>query len=72
MPTYDYVCGECDHAVDIIHSMDDKPPKKCPECGKRKLVRAYRQIAAFPTQLSPMHPRQGRGAGNTGKRKEGL
>ncbi|MFT5284503.1 MAG: putative FmdB family regulatory protein [Planctomycetota bacterium] len=39
MPTYDYQCGACGHEFEIFHSMKDAPKKKCPECGKLKLVR---------------------------------
>lgn len=39
MPTYDYECGACGKAVEIFHSMADKPRKKCPTCGKLKLQR---------------------------------
>jgi putative FmdB family regulatory protein len=39
MPTYEYHCGACGARVDIFHSMSEAPRKKCPECGKSKLVR---------------------------------
>ena len=40
MPTYDYVCGNCDHELnDIEQSIKDKPLRKCPECGKLQLER---------------------------------
>ena len=39
MPTYDYRCGACEHEVEIFHSMSDAPKRKCPECGRLKLVR---------------------------------
>ncbi len=43
MPTYDYVCKNCDHEWEVFHSMKQKPIRKCPECGKLK---AERQIGA--------------------------
>jgi putative FmdB family regulatory protein len=39
MPTYQYECGACDHAFEILQSMMDKRLKKCPQCGEHKLHR---------------------------------
>ena len=39
MPTYDYRCDACGHELEIFHSMTEAPKRKCPECGKLKLVR---------------------------------
>jgi len=39
MPTYEYVCSVCATKVDYFQSMSDAPRRKCPECGKYKLVR---------------------------------
>ena len=39
MPTYDYICNACGHALEIFHSMSEAPKRKCPECGKLKLER---------------------------------
>lgn len=39
MPTYDYVCDACDHALEIFQSMSESPKRKCPKCGKLKLKR---------------------------------
>ena len=40
MPTYDYVCENCDHELnDIEQSIKAKPLRKCPECGKLGLER---------------------------------
>ena len=69
MPTYDYTCTQCGADVDIFHGMDETK-KKCPECGKMGLKRAWRQVAAYHNHFSPMHPRLNRGKGNTGKRKD--
>jgi putative FmdB family regulatory protein len=43
MPTYDYVCDACGHALEIFQSINDAPKKKCPKCGKSKL---HRRIGA--------------------------
>ena len=39
MPTYDYVCTECDHALEAFHSMSAPSLKDCPACGKPALKR---------------------------------
>lgn len=39
MPTYDYLCANCDHKFEKFESITAKPAKKCPECGKMKLNR---------------------------------
>ena len=37
---YDYICSNCSHKwKDVKQSIQDKPKKKCPECGKHKLER---------------------------------
>ena len=37
MPTYEYECSKCGHALEKFQSMSDKPLKKCPSCGANKL-----------------------------------
>jgi putative FmdB family regulatory protein len=69
MPLYDYECTSCGAEPDITHDIG-KTVKKCPECGKQTLKRAWRKVAAFHARLSPMNPRAGRGAGNTGVRRK--
>ena len=39
MPTYDYVCKACGHALEIFQSMSEGAKRKCPECGKLALQR---------------------------------
>ncbi len=39
MPTYDYVCRECEHEFEEFQSMTAKPLRTCPECGERRLER---------------------------------
>ena len=39
MPTYDYVCGACEHAFEHFQSMTSRRLRKCPSCGKPKLDR---------------------------------
>lgn len=39
MPTYEYKCESCRHELEVFQSMNDKPKRKCPECGKNTLRR---------------------------------
>ena len=39
MPTYDYRCGACGHALEIFHGISEKPRRTCPKCKKQKLER---------------------------------
>jgi len=39
MPTYQYECDACGHAFETLQSMTEARIRKCPECGKLKLVR---------------------------------
>jgi len=41
MPTYDYICSDCNAEWELFQSIKAKPVRKCPECGKLK---AKRQI----------------------------
>jgi putative FmdB family regulatory protein len=47
MPTYEYHCEACEHTFDELQSITDKPLKKCPQCGKPKLRRAFGAGAAI-------------------------
>lgn len=33
MPIYDYVCTNCGHEVEVIHSVVGHGPAACPKCG---------------------------------------
>jgi putative FmdB family regulatory protein len=46
MPTYEYHCDACEHNFDEFQSINDKPLKKCPKCGKSKLRRIFGTGAA--------------------------
>ena len=39
MPTYEYECSSCNHQLEILQSITEKPLKKCPECQKNNLQR---------------------------------
>ncbi|MFK7737673.1 MAG: FmdB family zinc ribbon protein [Pirellulaceae bacterium] len=46
MPTYDYECDACGHALEIYQGINDPKKRKCPECGKLKLRRLLGMGAA--------------------------
>lgn len=37
MPIYEYQCQNCDHTLETIQKISEKPLRKCPECGKLAL-----------------------------------
>ena len=37
MPTYDYLCSNCEHKFEKFQSITSGNLKKCPECGKMTL-----------------------------------
>ncbi|NTV29301.1 MAG: zinc ribbon domain-containing protein [Candidatus Omnitrophica bacterium] len=39
MPTYEYECAACGHALEALQSMTEPKLTKCPQCGKNKLAR---------------------------------
>ena len=39
MPTYEYRCKACGHALELFQSIKDRPVKKCPSCEARSLER---------------------------------
>lgn len=39
MPTYSYLCSECDHRFDTVQRMSADPLTECPACSKPALVR---------------------------------
>lgn len=43
MPTYTYLCSECEHRFDTVQRISEDPLTECPACGKSTLVR---QISA--------------------------
>lgn len=41
MPTYDYICSDCEYCFDMILKIDDRATptnEKCPSCGKTGTV----------------------------------
>ena len=37
MPFYEYQCSNCGHHEEVLQAINDKPLKKCPNCGKNGL-----------------------------------
>lgn len=33
MPTYEYLCNECDHAFEAVQSFSDQAIQVCPKCN---------------------------------------
>lgn len=40
MPLYDYACTQCNHAIEVIHGVNEPGPSACERCGgpMRKLL----------------------------------
>lgn len=47
MPTYDYVCGSCEHAFEQVQRMKDAALTTCPRCGTEALKRLIGMGAAM-------------------------
>lgn len=45
--TYEYKCDGCGHTCTAEQRITDAPKKKCPSCGKMKLVRQISGSGAF-------------------------
>ena len=39
MPTYDYICNDCEKMYEYFQSMSDAPVKECPDCKNNSLRR---------------------------------
>ena len=39
MPTYEYICRQCEHEFEVFQSMTESAKRKCPKCGKNALER---------------------------------
>jgi putative FmdB family regulatory protein len=39
MPTYDYICENCEYEFEQFQSITARPIRKCPKCGKVRLQR---------------------------------
>jgi len=39
MPTYEYICDNCQHEFEQFQSIKARPIRKCPKCGKLSVQR---------------------------------
>jgi len=39
MPTYEYICDNCQHQFERFQSIKARPIRKCPRCGKLSVQR---------------------------------
>lgn len=39
MPTYEYICPDCGHELELFQGITSPAIQKCPRCGRRKLKR---------------------------------
>ena len=47
MPTYDYICDDCQHEFEAFESIKADPQTLCPSCGKSTLRRKIGAGAAI-------------------------
>ena len=46
MPIYEYRCNRCEHRLEMLQKINEKPAKTCPECGQDSLLKLV-SAAAF-------------------------
>jgi putative FmdB family regulatory protein len=46
MPIYEYRCPK-GHELEVVHRMDDPPPKACELCGAAPLERVFHPVPVF-------------------------
>jgi putative FmdB family regulatory protein len=44
MPTYQYVCGECEAPLEVVQSFSDDALTTCPECKAEALKKVYGSV----------------------------
>ena len=44
MPIYEYACTKCEHQLEVIQKISDKPLSRCPQC-KGKLEKQFSQTS---------------------------
>ena len=70
MPTYEYECRNCEHALEKEQRHDAKPLKMCPKCGKMKLFRVisggvYSFVYGTPTTVGHLAERNSKAMGSS-------
>lgn len=44
MPTYQYVCGQCDAPLEVVQSFSDDALTTCPACNAEGLKKVYGSV----------------------------
>jgi len=44
MPTYQYVCGQCDAPLEVVQSFSEDALTTCPECKAEALKKVYGSV----------------------------
>jgi len=44
MPTYQYVCGQCEAPLEVVQSFSDDALTTCPECKAEALKKVYGSV----------------------------
>jgi putative FmdB family regulatory protein len=78
MPTYEYKCSTCEHTFEQFQQITARALKKCPECGKRKLIRLiglgggviFKGSGFYCNDYKKQQPKRKKGEGN-GKKEAG-
>ena len=55
MPTYEYICGACEHEFELFQQMSDGVKRKCPKCEKLALKRKIGTGGAIILKGSGFH-----------------
>jgi putative FmdB family regulatory protein len=58
VPTYEYRCGMCGEAFEVVCAIDEREEKAvCPACGAREVNQVFGSIAfsGHRTEISPGH-----------------
>ena len=45
IPSYQFICDNCDHGFDLFQGIKEELPKKCPQC-KTKINNGFHQVYA--------------------------
>lgn len=45
MPIYEFLCAECGKVIEAFQKLGDPPPKKCDECGGKRLSKLVSRSA---------------------------
>jgi putative FmdB family regulatory protein len=45
VPIYEYLCEDCGRITELMQKMTDPAPRKCPECGSKKIAKLVSRSA---------------------------